>query len=64
MGRNVKGQVNVSVYDAAARRVLTADVQIAPTEPASVDMSSLGGGNYTVRISWDGGSLVRTVVKL
>ena len=64
MGRNVTGRVNVSVYDASARRVLVSDVQIAPTEPASVDMSSLGGGSYTVRLSWDGGSLARTVVKL
>ncbi len=64
MGRNVSGMISVSVYDSASRCVLSKEAEIAPTEPASVDLSTVGGGSYTVRIAWSGGSLERTVVKL
>ena len=64
MGRNVSGKINVSVYDPAGRRVADEDCMIAPTEPAAIDLSSIGGGSYTVKITYDGGSLVRSIVKL
>ena len=64
MGRDVSGQIHVTVYDSAARKVLDEYADIAPVEPAEVDMSSLGGGSYTVKMEWNGGSLIRTVVKL
>ncbi len=64
MGRDVSGQIHISVYDNAARELVSEDTQIAPTEPAKVDLSSLGGGAYTVKITYPGGSLVRNIVKL
>lgn len=64
MGRDVSGQVNVAVFDASARCVFDRDADIAPTEPASADLSSLGGGNYTVRITYGGKTITRSVVKL
>ncbi len=64
MGRSVQGQLSVTLYDAAGRMALHRIAQIAPTEPAEVDLSALGGGTYTVRLEHAGGSLIRSIVKL
>ena len=32
--------------------------------PAVVDLSSLGGGTYTIELRYEGGSLTRSIVKL
>ena len=47
-----------------ARRAFAAEVRIAPTAPAVVDLSSLGGGTYTIELRYEGGSLTRSIVKL
>lgn len=64
MGRDVEGALRVALYDAAGRRAFAAEVRIAPTAPAVVDLSSLGGGTYTIELRYEGGSLTRSIVKL
>lgn len=64
MGRDVEGSIRVSFYDASGRLALRRDTNIAPTAPAVLDLSTLGGGAYTVKIEHAGGSLVRSIVKL
>ena len=63
MGRDVEGALRVTLYDAAGRRAFAAEVRIAPTAPAVVDLSSLGGGTYTIELRYEGGSLTRSIVK-
>ena len=64
MGRDVEGALRVTLYDAAGRRAFAAEVRIAPTVPAVVDLSSLGGGTYTIELRYEGGLLTRSIVKL
>ena len=64
MGRDVEGALRVTLYDAAGRRAFAAEVRIAPTAPAVVDLSSLGGGTYTIELRYEGGLLTRSIVKL
>ena len=64
MGRDVEGALRVTLCDAAGRRAFAAEVRIAPTAPAVVDLSSLGGGTYTIELRYEGGSLTRSIVKL
>lgn len=64
MGRDVMGTLHISVYDNAARELYSEDSPISPTDPASFDLSALGGGTYTVKLTYPGGSLVRNIVKL
>ena len=54
MGRDVEGALRVTLYDAAGRRAFAAEV----------DLSSLGGGTYTIELRYEGGSLTRSIVKL
>lgn len=64
MGGGVEGELRVEIFDAAARRVYAGGVSIAPTAPAVVDMSALGGGTYSVRVEYGGKKWVRQIVKL
>ena len=54
MGRDVEGALRVTLYDAAGRRAFA----------AVVDLSSLGGGTYTIELRYEGGLLTRSIVKL
>lgn len=63
MGRNVNGEIQVKLYDKAARCVLDKTCKIAPTEPAALDLSGLGGGTYTIKVSIDTKSCTKTIIK-
>lgn len=64
MGRGVEGAIRVSFYDASGRLALQRNAEIAPTVPAVLDLSSLGGGSYAVKIEHAGGTITRSIVKL
>ena len=64
MGRSTEGAIRVSFYDASGRLALQCNSEIAPTRPAVLDLSTLGGGAYTVKIEYAGGSITRSIVKL
>ncbi len=64
MGDDVDGVLHIEIFDTAGRRVFADNAAIAPTEPAVADLSSLGGGSYTVRLAYEGREWVRQIVKL
>ncbi|WP_290540486.1 S8 family serine peptidase [Alistipes sp.] len=63
MGRDVEGEIQVSVYDVTGVEVLACKAEIAPTRPAELNLSSLGKGTYTIRIRSGNLSFVRSIVK-
>lgn len=64
MGREVSGSINVSLFDTSSRCIYDKAADISPTKPASIDLSSIGGGTYTVRITYGPRTLTRTILKL
>lgn len=64
MGRDVEGVLRVEIFDSAGRRVFVRSTSIAPTAPATLDLSALGGGTYSVQVEYEGRKWIRNIVKL
>lgn len=46
-----KGKVTVEIYSGSGAKVFSEEVETSPFEPAELDLSSLSGGIYTVRLN-------------
>lgn len=63
MGQSVKGTVGVRLFSAAGPMAMETTASIDPFEPAKVDLSQLGAGNYVVEVSYGGETYKSTIVK-
>lgn len=64
MGQEVRGNVEVRVYNAAAVLVMEQTVMVQPFEPGVLNMSQLSGGTYLVVLKYGSKEIRRNIVKL
>lgn len=62
MGENKECQI--TIYNTSGAKVLEQHIQTSPFAPASLDLSKLPGGQYSVRLAFDGREITRNIVKL
>lgn len=64
MGKEVEGDISVRLYNAGGTLVLESSVEIAPFEPAQLDVSKLQGGSYLVVVKYKNTEVKGNIIKL
>lgn len=64
MGEEVEGTITVTLHNMAGAKVFSEKASIAPGSPASVDLSSLPGGNYRVSVRYINQEYTQNITKL
>ena len=64
MGKEVKGNIEVKLYNTNGVLVLETGKEIAPFKPAKLDVTKLPGGSYVVVVKYNGKEYKNNIVKL
>ncbi len=64
MGKEVSGEIRIRAVAPSGQIVWDGQAAISPFAPASVDLSALSGGSYTLWIEYQGSKISRNIIKL
>ena len=64
MGKEVQGNIGVTLYNTDGTQVWESEEAISPFDPAQVDLSKLPGGSYVVVVKHHGKEYKNNIVKL
>lgn len=64
MGKEVSGEIRIRGRRSLRTDRLDGQAAISPFAPASVDLSALSGGSYTLWIEYQGSKISRNIIKL
>ncbi|MDR1527720.1 MAG: S8 family serine peptidase [Dysgonamonadaceae bacterium] len=64
MGRDISGEIQIDIVNSMGIKVFSGKRQISPASPATVDMSKMSAGNYTVTITYENKRITRSISKL